>query len=314
MKLDFEVIIIGAGVAGMTAALYLKRANISCLLLEKEMPGGQINRTAAIENYPGMKNITGPELAENMLSQIQALHIDYQYGDVISLSKKDDIQIVHTNTKDYTCHYIIIASGRAPKKLQVENEEQLTGRGISWCAICDGPLYKGKDVCVVGGGNAAVEEAIYLSNICNSVTLIVRSDHLKAQKHLIDALNQKQNIQILYEKVVQKFTSEDNRLDKVIIEDRNTNHIEEIPCQGTFIYIGQIPNTSFITEKKMLDDTGYLIADQNQETNQPNIFACGDVVKKNLYQIVTATAEGAVAANTIINRIGNRKEGGSYAR
>lgn len=302
MKLDFDVVIIGAGVAGMSAALYLKRANITCCILEKEIPGGQINRTSTIENYPGIKNITGPELADNMLRQTQEIGVIHRYGNVEKIENYDDYKKVITAKDIFTCKYVIIATGRRPKKLGIPNEEELSNRGISWCAICDGPLYKGKNVCVIGGGDSAVEETLYLANICNHVTLINRSDQLRAQEHLKDGLKEKKNITVLYETIPLAFVEKENKLVALMIEDKTDKNKMEIPCDGSFIYIGQTPNTEFVKDLNILDENGYILTDNHQETTIKNIFAIGDVIKKNLYQIVTATAEGAIAATSIVNR------------
>lgn len=302
MKLDFKVVIIGSGVAGMTAALYLKRASVDCCILEKEMPGGQINRTSTIENYPGIIHITGPELAEEMFNQVKNLGVTYQYGDVTNIEDHGDYKTIITKTGKLNCQYVIIATGRSPRKLNLPNEDRLMNRGISWCAVCDGPLYKGKKVVVIGGGNSAVEEAIYLSNICSEVTVIHRSDTFTAQKHLIERLQAKENVTILFHHISQEFVEEDQKLHAVIVKDNHTSEVRKIECDGCFIYIGQTPNTQFLEKMGVLNEQGYVVTDEKQETNIKNIFACGDVTMKELYQIVTATNDGAIAATTIVNR------------
>lgn len=303
MKLDFDVIIVGAGVAGMTAALYLKRASVSCCILENMIPGGQINRTSTIENYPGYESITGPDLATVMFEQIKKLGVEYRYGDVVGIDMYDDEKVVRTKNEKLTCKYVIIATGRSPRKLNIKGEEELTNRGISWCAICDGPLYKGRDVAVIGGGDSAVEEALYLANICSHVTLISRSDRLRAKKHLVESLKLKSNVTILYEKMPLEFKEKENQLSSLILKDKKTNEYDELKIDGCFIYIGQNPNTTFLQNKELLDEFGYVITDERQETKIENVFAVGDVTAKKLYQIVTATAEGAIAATAIVNKM-----------
>lgn len=304
MKLDFDVVIVGAGVAGMTAALYLKRAGISCCILESMIPGGQINRTSTIENYPGFENIKGPDLANAMFEQIKKLGVEYRYGDVIEIVDAGNEKIVKTANEGIHCNYVIIATGRSPKKLNIKGEEELTNRGLSWCAICDGPLYRNKNVAVIGGGNSAVEEALYLSNICANVTLISRSDTLRAQRHLVEMLKQKGNVTIRSQKTPLEFKEKENRLSSILMKDNLTNEYEELQVEGCFIYIGQIPNTAFLENLEIREEDGYIKTDERQETKIKNIYAIGDVTKKNLYQIVTATAEGAIAANAIIGKIG----------
>lgn len=303
MKLDFDVVIIGAGVAGMTASLYLKRAGVSCCILESMIPGGQINRTSSIENYPGFENIKGPDLANAMFEQIKNLGVEYRYGDVIEIEDYEQEKVVTTKNERITCNYVIIATGRSPKKLNIKGEDELTNRGLSWCAICDGPLYRNKNVAVIGGGDSAVEEAIYLSNICATVTLINRSDTLRAKKHLVEVLKQKGNVTIRYQKTPLEFKEKENRLSSILIKDNVTNEYEELEVDGCFIYIGQIPNTTFIENLAIQEEDGYIKTDEKQETKRKNIYAIGDVTKKNLYQIVTATAEGAIAANAIIGKM-----------
>ncbi len=302
MKSNFDTIIVGAGVAGMTAALYLKRGSVDCCILEKELPGGQINRTSTIENYPGLKEITGPELAQNMLEQIQSLGVDYRYGDVQQLIHHGNMIEVKTASDTFTCKSVILATGRSPKKLGIENEDKLTGRGISWCAICDGPLYKGKKAVIIGGGSSALEEALYLSGICSEVTIINRSDRLKAPLHFQEKIKEHDNIKVLYNTFPKKFIEEDNKLAGVRIENPKAQEVRDLPCDACFIYIGQKPNTEWLKDLSILDNEGYILTNSHLETRLPNVFAVGDAIKKNLYQIVTATADGARAAMQIIER------------
>lgn len=302
MKLDFNTIIIGAGVAGMTSAIYLRRAEVTCLLIEQEMPGGQITRTSTIENYPGIKSITGPDLAVDMFSQVQELGANVIFTKVEKIIDQEEYKIIHTSTKDYTCKHVIIATGRSPRKLMIEGEEKYTNRGISYCAICDGPLYKKKEVAVIGGGNSAVEEAIYLSNICAHVTLIHRKDRLTAQKNLINRLLERPNVTIEYHSTATEFMGEDGHLTTIKIHNTETKKEKQIAISGCFIYIGQIPNTAFLKDLNICNEHGYVKTNHLQETPIDNIFAVGDVTSKELYQIVTATSDGAIAANAIINR------------
>lgn len=296
--MKYDCIIIGSGVAGMTAALYLKRANKNILLIESNVPGGQINRTATIENYPGYKKIDGPTLAMNIFEQMNQLEIPYQYGEVLEIKSTEQEKIVKTKKDEYQCDGIIIATGRVPKELGLENETNLVGHGISWCALCDGTFFKDQDVCVVGGGNSALEEALYLSSICRSVTIIHRRDQFRADKILIDRVKNTSNIRFKYNSVVKTITETKGFLSSVEIE--NETNCETLECTGLFIYIGSKPATEFIKNINIELDQGYIVVDQSMRTNQKGIYACGDVIKKEVYQITTATAEGAIAAMSFI--------------
>ncbi len=294
MNQVYDCVVIGAGVAGMTAAIYLKRANVNVLLLESSVPGGQINRSAKVENYPGFLEIDGPTLAMKVYEQVQNLKIEYRYGEVIDIINQENEKIVKTDKEELQCKGVIIATGRVPKELGLEQETELVGHGISWCAICDGPFFKGKDVCVVGGGNSAFEESLYLSEICNHVTIINRSEKLRADSILVEEVKTKENIQILYNSVVNTINEKDGYLSSILIEQEG--NIKEIECDGLFIYIGSKPNTHFARNLnvKMQDD--YMIVDSNMRTNIKGIYACGDVIYKDVYQISTAIGEGAIAA------------------
>lgn len=297
--LQYDVLIIGSGVAGMTAAIYLKRAGINCCLIEKSAPGGQVNNTSLVENYPGFTG-TGLELSMKIYEQIQNLEVPYRYGNIIEVIDYNDYKVVKTDVEEICCKGIIFAQGRSPRKLGIPLEDKLSGAGISWCAVCDGPIYKGKDVLIIGGGNSAVEEALYLSEICKKVTIIHRRDELTAQTYLIEKVKQKRNVKILLDTEALEFCEKENRLDSVIVIEHKKNKKKKLKVQGCFIYIGQIPNTKEIENLSILDQNGYIITDQNRRTTIPFIYAAGDVIKKDFYQIVTATSDGAIAANSFI--------------
>lgn len=296
--MDYNTVIIGSGVAGMTAAIYLSRANISVCILESEIPGGQITRTSTIDNYPGFTSIEGPDLAINMYNQVTNLKVPYFYTEALGIIDYEDRKIVKTKDKDIVCQNIIIATGRSPRKLGVVGEEKLIGRGISYCAVCDGGLYKDKKVAVIGGGTAALEETLYLSKICSQVTLIHRKDNFRADSSLINDVKKEKNINILTDKTVEQFKEEDNKLSSIIIRNKE-NDKEEIKIDGCFEYIGQIPNTSNFKNLDILDSEGYIKVNENYETKIKNIYAIGDCIKKDLYQIITASNDGAVVASRI---------------
>lgn len=299
MKETFDCIIIGAGVAGTTASIYLKRWNFNILLLEKNMPGGIISNTSIIENYPGIKKIDGSTFAMNLYEQIKELDINYKYGNASEITQKNNLFIVNTDLGNYQTKSIIIATGRTPRKLNLENEDKLIGNGISYCATCDGLLYKDKEVCVIGGGNSALEESLYLSKICKKITIINRSSKLRADEILIEKVKNTANIEVMYNSNIIKLKEKQNKLTNIII--KKENETKELLCHGLFIYIGFEPIIPNVPNLKLNDN--YIVVDEKMQTNINNICACGDIIKKDLYQIITAAGEGATAANTIKNNL-----------
>ena len=297
----YHTVIIGSGVAGMTAAIYLKRARKDICILENGVPGGQITLASSVENYPGFSSITGSDLALNIYNQVLNLGVTYKYTKANQVKVEDDFITVITDKEEIKCKNLIIATGRAPRKLEVTLEDRLVGSGISFCATCDSSLYKDKKVAVVGGGTAALEEAIYLSKICNSVTLIHRRDTFSATDALVNDVKNTKNVTILTNRTVKEFKVNDNKLSGIVLEDKQNNQ-EEITVDGCFEYIGQVPNTKIFENLDILDDKGYVNVDKNYQTKISGIYAAGDCVKKDLYQVVTACSEGAIAANNIIKQ------------
>lgn len=297
----YHTVIIGSGVAGMTAAIYLKRARKDICILENGVPGGQITLASSVENYPGFSSITGSDLALNIYNQVLNLGVTYKYTKANQVKVENDFITVVTDKEEIKCKNLIIATGRAPRKLEVTLEDRLVGSGISFCATCDSSLYKDKKVAVVGGGTAALEEAIYLSKICNNVTLIHRRDTFSATDALVNDVKNTKNITILTNRTVKEFKVNDNKLSGIVLEDKQNNQ-EEITVDGCFEYIGQVPNTKIFENLDILDDKGYVNVDKNYQTKISGIYAAGDCVKKDLYQVVTACSEGAIAANNIIKQ------------
>lgn len=294
MKKTYDCVIIGAGVAGMTAAIYLKRANIDFVLLEKSVPGGQINKSSNIENYPGFKKVDGPTLAFNIYEQVESLGVEYKYGDVKNIKEVEDFKIVCTDQDEYITKSIIIATGRKSRELGLDKEKKLLGSGISYCAYCDGMLYKNKDVIVVGGGNSALEEALYLADVSNKVYIVHRGKNYRADELLINKVNQKDNIIKYFNREIKEILDENDKLVGVKLNDN-----EVIKANGLFIYIGQIPETNFINNIEKTKD-GYIVVDSHLKTSDNRIYACGDVLEKDLYQIATSIGEGALAASNVI--------------
>lgn len=293
MNEKYDVVIIGAGIAGMTAAIYLKRAGLDILLVEENAPGGQLNKINIIENYPGFVKTTGPDLAISIYGQVKELGIEFLFDKVIKANIEKEEKEIITNNKTIKCNYVIIATGRLSKKL-FSDDDRYIGKGVSYCALCDGHLYKDKDVAVVGGGNSALEEMLYLSNICNSVTAILRGDSFRGEDHLVDKISEKENIKVVYNSNISEYNIENNRLESVTLDNG-----DKLNVSGLFISIGSEPSANIFNVEK---DKGFIVVDSECMTNIENVYACGDVIKKNVYQLTTAASEGTMAAYSIIRK------------
>lgn len=293
----YDCVVVGAGPSGMSASIYLARANLNSLVIEKDVPGGQMIKASLVENYPGVSNITGPELAMNFYKQAKEAGVLFKFGEVLDIDVSEKIKKVILKNEVIYAKSIILALGRGPKTLGIEKD--LVSKGVSYCALCDGTLYKSKDVIVVGGGNSAVGEAIYLSSICKSVTIVNRSSSFKASKVLVNkALNIK-NINILYNTNVIKLNEKEGILDSVVLDsDGVSNTLNVSAC---FIYIGYKPSTLFLKRLDILDEKGYIIVDQKFRTKYDLVYACGDVIEKDAYQIATSTGDGVSCAIDVIN-------------
>jgi len=300
----YDLVVIGAGPAGLTAALYASRAGASVLVLDGGAPGGKLNLTAEIENYPGMVK-KGPELAYSMYEQCLSFGAKYEYGQVTAVENQADKKVVHAGDKAYESKYVFIATGTKERKMGIPHEEDMTGRGISYCAVCDGPFFKNKDVCVIGGGNSAIEEAIYLSDIVKSVHVVVRRDVLRADHYLADKLKHQDNIEMHYLKKPHDIEITDNKITGLIVEDSLTQELSTIPVQGIFPFIGLDPVSEFVKDLGIVNERGYIEVDENMETSVTGIFAGGDVTEKNLRQVVTATNDGAIAGQYIASLLRN---------
>lgn len=283
----YDVIIIGMGISGITAAIYAKRSNKKVLLIDKAMPGGTLNNIDKVSNYPGLVDISGPDFAANLFKQIKTLDIPYKLEEVKSLKLTDNVKVIETTNNTYQAKNVILAMGRRPKMLGLENESSLLGRGISTCALCDAFFYKDKDIAVVGTGNSALQEALYLANIVNKIYLINRRDGFRGDSMLVDQIKSLDNIEIIYNANIKELNSENNKLSEIIFD--NNKHIK---VEGLFIYIGSIPETKIVPED-LLDSDGYVIVDKYLKTKLPGVYAIGDIIKKDVYQLVTAAADGA---------------------
>ena len=299
MKLDFDVIIIGAGVAGMTSAIYLKRAGINCCLIEKAMYGGQINLSPKVENYPGLIDVSGTELTSNIFEQVKKLGIEFINSQVININLSEEKKEVTLKDKTLTSNKIIIATGRRPRKLDVPKADTLEGKGISYCAVCDGNFFKGEEVVIVGGGSSALEEALYLSKICSKVTVVNRSEKLRAESYYLDKIKNIENIEILYNSKVKELREQNGILNSVVISTEDKE--QEVFTRGCFVCIGYEPNTELFNEINKTND-GYIIVDEKKLTNIDGVYAVGDVTKKDIFQLTTAINDGTIAAINCIKK------------
>lgn len=289
-----DVIVIGSGMAGMTCAIYLKRGGLNPLVIEEGVPGGQLNKINVIDNYPGFIHTDGPTLGSEVYSQVENLDIEYLYDKVTKAELSNDEKILYTaGGKIISCKYLVIATGRLSKKL-FNDDDRYAGKGISYCALCDGNLYKGLDVAVVGAGSSAMEEALYLADICKSVTMIIRGEELTGDQSLINDINNKNNIKCVYNSNVTEYNIENGKLTSVTLDSGST-----IEVNGLFISIGSVPSASIFDVEK---DKGFIIVDNECMTNVENVYACGDVIKKNVYQLTTAAGEGTTVAYSIIRK------------
>lgn len=293
-----DLIVIGAGPAGLTAALYATRAGASVIVLDGGAPGGKLNLTAEIENYPGVVK-KGPELAYSMYEQCLSFGAKYEFGEVTKIEDLGDHKIVYTAKEKYETKYVFIATGTKERKMGISGEEEMTGHGVSSCAVCDGPFFKNKVVCVVGGGNSAIEESLYLSDIASHVHIIVRRDVLRADQYLIDKMKEKDNIEMHYLKKPHAIEKNDGKVSGLVIEDSKTGELSTIPTNGIFPFIGLDPISGFVSDLGIVNDKGYIEVNENQETKVKGIFAGGDVTAKNLRQVITAANDGAIAGQYI---------------
>mgnify|MGYP001279845357 FL=1 len=291
----YDCLVIGAGPGGLTAAIYCSRANLKVAVLEKLMPGGQVASTYKIDNYPGVPEVSGVDLALKMFDQATALGVEYLPMEVIGIKKEKDIFLVKTNDQTLKAKTVIVATGTKNRKLHVEGEEKYLGRGISFCAICDGSFYQGQDVLVVGGGNSALEESLYLSSIVKQVYIINITDEPTAFKNVQDKVKKTKNIKVFNNSEVIAFEGDDT-LKEVKVKNLKTKEVTSFKVNGCFEYIGHIPNTDFLKDLGILNKYGYIVVDERKETKVKGLFGVGDVIDKEIRQITTATGDGTIAA------------------
>lgn len=292
---NYDVIVIGAGPGGMTGALYASRANLSVLMLDRGIYGGQMNNTAAVENYPGFKSILGPDLAKDMYEGATQFGAEFAYGSVEAIEDHGDHKVVKTDDGDYAAKAVLIATGSEYRKLKVPGEDEYGGRGVSYCAVCDGAFFKNREVVVVGGGDSAVEEGLYLAGLASKVTIVVRRDQLRAQKILQDRAFANDKVEFVWNTNVTEVLGDKMKVTGVATRNNQTGETGEIAANGVFIYVGTLPMTDAFKGLGITDKAGWIKTDDHMATAVPGIFAIGDVRQKDLRQITTAVGEGGIA-------------------
>lgn len=305
----YDVIVIGAGPGGMTAALYASRANLKVAMLDRGVYGGQMNNTAEVENYTGFKSILGPDLAEQMYQSSIQFGADFVYGNVEKVTVDEDgIKHVKTDSGELEAPAIVIATGSQYRKLGIPGEDEYSGKGVSYCAVCDGAFYRGKDVTTVGGGDSAVEESEYLAKLVNNVNIVHRRDQLRAQKILQDRAFANDKIDFTWNTIVTEIVGDGKKVTGVKTHNKETNEDRLIPTDGVFIYIGNVPMTEPFKDLGITDEQGWVITDDEMKTSVPGVFAVGDVRDKKLRQITTAVGDGGIAGQGVFSYIESLKD------
>ncbi|MEQ6391095.1 thioredoxin-disulfide reductase [Bacillaceae bacterium S4-13-58] len=304
----YDVIIAGAGPAGMTAAVYASRANLDTLMIERGVPGGQMANTEEVENYPGYDHILGPELSTKMFDHAKKFGAEYAYGDIKEVKDGKEYKTVVAGSKEYKARAVIITTGAQYKKMGVPGEQELGGRGVSYCAVCDGAFFKEKELFVIGGGDSAVEEGVYLTRFAKKVTIVHRRDQLRAQKILQQRAFDNEKIDFIWNTVVEKISEKDGKVGSVTLKNRETNETYDAPIDGVFVYIGMVPLSKPFESLGITNGEGYIVTNEKMETQVPGIFAAGDIREKELRQIVTATGDGSIAAQSAQHYIENLLE------
>ena len=290
----YDVIIIGMGIGGITAGIYAKRAGLNVLMFEKSAPGGMLQKIDKIQNYPGFSEISGPDLALNLFNQVKKVGVPFKFEEVIDVEITEEYKKVITKNGTYEAKNIIVATGRTPKYLGLDNEKDYLGRGLSTCASCDGNFYKGEDVAVVGSGNSALQESLYLANIVNKVYLLHRGVNFKGDDALVERVRNTQNIEIVDGVNIKKINEVEGKIESVTLDNEKT-----INVKGVFIYIGYKPDTEMFKKLDITNINGDIIVSENFETEIDGLYAIGDCAKKGVYQLVTAASDGCIAVSNI---------------
>lgn len=304
----YDVIIAGAGPAGLTAAVYASRGNLSTLMIEKGIPGGQMANTEDIENYSGFEHILGPDLSTKMFEHAKKFGAEYQYGDIKEIRDGEEFKTVVVSDKEYKARTVIVTTGAEFKKLGIPGEDELTGRGVSYCAVCDGAFFKNKEIVVIGGGDSAVEEGVYLTRFASKVTIIHRRDKLRAQPILQERAFNNEKIEFIWNSTVKEMVGKDGKVGSVMLVNTQTGEEEEFQTEGVFVYIGMLPLNEAVKDLGITNSEGYVVTNEEMETEVAGIFAAGDIREKMLRQIITATGDGSIAAQSAQKYIETLKE------
>lgn len=301
MDLQYDVIIIGSGPAGLTAAIYATRANLTTAIIEGDTPGGKLTKTYEIENYPGFERISGVDLAMQMMEHGQKFGAVMEFSPVTEIDDEGEFKLVHLGDgRVLTTRAVIIATGTNERQLDLPRAKEFTGRGISYCAVCDGAFYRNKEVAVIGGGNSALEESLYLTQLVEKVNIIIRRDVFRADATVVDKVRNNPKINIITKSLPQELVIEDNTIKGLVIKNVETGELSTVECAGIFPYMGADPATGFLKNLNILDERGYIVVNKDMETAVPGIYGAGDVTVKDLRQVVTATNDGAIAANACV--------------
>ncbi|MFA1819180.1 thioredoxin-disulfide reductase [Virgibacillus oceani] len=304
----YDVIIAGAGPAGMTAAVYASRANLDTLMIERGIPGGQVANTEDVENYPGYDHVLGPDLSNKMFEHAKKFGAEYAYGDIKEVIDNGNYKTVIAGKKEYKTRALIITTGAQFKKLGIPGEEELGGRGVSYCAVCDGAFFKERHLVVVGGGDSAVEEGIYLTRFADKVTVVHRRDELRAQKILQDRAFNNKKVEFIWDTEVKEINEKDGKVGSVTLHNNKTGEAYEHGIDGVFVYIGMVPLNEPFLSLGITNEDGYIPTNEEMETSIKGIYAAGDIREKTLRQIVTATGDGSIAAEAAIKYVENLQE------
>lgn len=306
-RIEVDVVVIGAGPGGMTAALYTSRSNLTTVMIEKGAPGGELINTAEVENYPGYSLISGPDLATNMYEGAMRFGAQHVYGDVSHIEDLGNTKHVYTADKVYVASAVIVATGSHHRKLGVEGEDRLAGQGVSYCAVCDGFFFRNKNLVVVGGGDSAVEEGTYLTNFAEKVTIVHRRNELRAQKILQDRAFSNEKVDFIWDSVVEEVKGE-HGVNAVQLRNVKTNQVSDFAAEGVFVYVGIIPNSEVVADLGVTDAEGWILTNESMETSVPGIFAVGDVRQTPLRQIATAVGDGSIAGQKAYQYIETLKD------
>ena len=301
---EYDIVIIGGGPAGLAAGLYAARGNMKTVILEKLIPGGQLNNTLDVENYPGMDHMTGPQIAEAMEKQTLRFGCDIVNNcEITNIELDKETKVVESSKGTFLSKVLIIATGSEYRKLGVPGEKEYSGKGVSYCAVCDGAFFKEKDLIVVGGGSSAVEEGTFLTKFASKVTIVHRRDKFRAEKIIQDRALRNPKINVIWNSIIPEIKGNGNNVVSIKLKDVITNEEKDFPCDGVFIYVGLDPNTQLLKGKIALDAGGKILTNEKMETNVPGVFAAGDVRETPLKQAVTAAADGSLAATIAIGYV-----------